>query len=95
MEKLWLDYLNMEDTLDLSEPLECGLFPAWILVREPGLIHTLPRDMLQGETEHQITFRLVHNLVMARMNDDEEIEHRKALGERNPVLLKCYLHGVN
>ena len=48
-----------------------------------------------GDTDHQITFRLVHKLVTARMNDEPEIDHRKALGERSPVLLKCYLHGMN
>lgn len=94
VKQLWLDYLDMEATLDLSEPLDCGLFPAWILIQEPGLVHRLPQDMLQGEMEHQVTFRLAHNLIMARMNDEPEIEHRKALGNREPVLLKHYLHGI-
>lgn len=94
IKQLWLSYLNIGDAFDLSEVLECSLFPAWVLIEEPGLIHKLPRDMLQGEKEHQVTFRLAHNLISARVNDEPEIEHRKALGKRQPILLKYYLHRI-
>lgn len=91
---LWLSYLNIGDAFDLSEVLECNLFPAWVLIEEPGLIHKLPQDMLHGEEEHQVTFRLAHNLISARMKDEPEIEHRNALGKRQPILLKYYLHRI-
>ena len=92
---LWLSYLDIEDTFELSEAPECSLFPAWVLIQEPGLIHVLPQDMLQGDQEHQVIFELAHNLIMARMNDEPEIKHRKALAKRQATLLKYYLHRID
>ncbi|MDK1023014.1 MAG: hypothetical protein QGD92_02145 [Gammaproteobacteria bacterium] len=95
IKQLWMDYLSMEDIYDFSEPLECGSFPSWILIHEPGIIHTLPQDMLLGKTNHQITFKLAHNLIMARLKHKQEIEHRRALGHQHPILLKYYLDNID
>jgi hypothetical protein len=62
-------------------------FPAWVLLREPGLLHHLKNALVPS----QQSFTDVKNLLTARLERSDEIPYRQALQESCPVLLKYYL----
>jgi hypothetical protein len=74
--------------LDEEEPLEEADFPAWLLLREPGLALQLAADLAPGDTTPEQHYRTVHRLVQARRarRSDEELRLRKDLQQSNPAL---------
>ena len=74
--------------LDEEEPLQEADFPAWLLLREPGLVLQLAEDLAPGDTTPEQHYRTVHRLVQARRarRSDEELRLRKILQQGNPSL---------
>jgi hypothetical protein len=82
--------------LDEEEPLQEADFPAWLLLREPGLVLQLAEDLAPGETTPEQHYRTVHRLLQARRakRSDEELQLRKALQQGNPALLSLLKQSV-
>ena len=69
---------------DLDEPLDTEDFPAWLLLRDPAAA-LVPTDLAPDDDRGE-TYRLLHRLTSA-----DDIEHRRALGDLHPQLLRLYL----
>jgi len=79
---LWQRFLDEEESLQEAE------FPAWLLLREPGLVLQLAEDLAPGETVPEQHYRTVHRLIQARRarRPEEELRLRKALQQGSPAL---------
>jgi hypothetical protein len=86
---LWQQYCQLEDQLDLEEPLPLEDFPAWLLLKEPGLCHVFAEDSPRVEIPATRLFRTCHQLVLAQQAGDTttEFEKRKDLQVEQPILL--------
>ena len=71
-------------------PLTPADFPAWLLLREPGLNLQLTVDLPTGNTPGEEGYRRVHQWIDARRakHTDEEIALRKILQSQNPALFR-------
>jgi len=89
--QLWHKFLETEDELELETPFETQEFPAWLLINEPGLCRSLPRDLPWGRSSAEALYNLVHQLLMARLegNGEQELELRKAVQASQPALFLC------
>ena len=81
---------------DEEEPLSEVDFPAWLLLREPGLVLQLAADLTPGDTPPEEHYRLVHRWIQARRarRPDEELTLRKALQASNPPLFRLLKQSV-
>jgi hypothetical protein len=81
---------------DEEEPLRETDFPAWLLLREPGLILQLAEDLTPGDTAPEEHYRLVHRCIQARRGrrQDEELSLRKTLQAGNPALFHLLKQSV-
>jgi hypothetical protein len=86
----WQRFLDEEHELSEAE------FPAWLLLREPGLALQLAEDLAPGNTTAEEHFRTVHRLVQARRarRSDEELRLRKTLQQSNPALFALLKQSV-
>lgn len=86
---LWHQFLELEDELELEEPLSTEEFPAWLLLTEPGLSRILSEELPKSDTRSEQLFSVVHQLVSARLsgNNERELELRKELQTLQPVLV--------
>jgi hypothetical protein len=83
---LWRRFLDFEEELSPAgvapgSALTAADFPAWVLLREPGLNLQLPPDLTLGNTPAEETYRLVHRWIDARRanRSADELALRKAL----------------
>ncbi len=82
--------------LDEEEPLTEADFPAWLLLKEPGLALQLAADLTPGDTPPEEQYRCVHRLIQARRarRQDEELRQRKILQASHPALFKLIKQSV-
>ena len=92
---LWRRFVDCEEELWPSGvPLEPALtaadFPAWLLLREPGLNLQLAVDLPIGNTPAEEAYRTVHRWIDARRTDrtTDELALRKTLQADHPVLFR-------
>jgi len=90
---LWRRFLDCEEELSPSgvtpEPvLTAADFPAWLLLREPGLNLHLALDLPIDHTPAEQTYRTVHRWIDARRanRNADELALRKTLQADSPVL---------
>jgi len=89
---LWHQYCTLEEELDLEEAMPTEDFPAWLLLCEPGLAHSLNWDLPKIDTAATQLYQLTHQLVVVRQAGEfgDELELRKALQVRQPALLRYF-----
>ena len=92
---LWRRFVDCEEELRLmslpAEPtLTAADFPAWLLLREPGLNLQLPVDLPPGNTPAEDAYRSVHRWIDARRanRSADELALRKTLQADQPVLFR-------
>lgn len=78
----WVDFRD----LDIEPAPDAGLFPARLLLAEPGLAHAVPPDIAAGDSIGEHAFRAVHQLLQ-----DDCTDTRKAVQDVAPWLLAAYL----
>jgi hypothetical protein len=73
-----------------ESPLTAADFPAWVLLREPGLALNLDADLPTGGTPAETHYRCVHQWIEARRANraSEEIALRKTLKTAHPALFR-------
>jgi hypothetical protein len=98
---LWRRFVDCEEELWPSGvPLEPALtaadFPAWLLLREPGLNLQLAVDLAPGNTPAEETYRSVHRWIDARRanRSADELALRKTLQADHPVLFRYLKRSV-
>ena len=77
---------------DLEPPITPPWFPAWLLIRHPGIARTMgPCGGTSGPE------RAFDHLVALRrgMSDREDLDHRRALHDLHPDLLGHYLNSLD
>ncbi|WP_295578408.1 hypothetical protein [uncultured Lamprocystis sp.] len=82
--QLWRQFNDTD--LDLTT----ALFPAWLLVVDPGTAAAVPPALAPANPAGD-TYRALHPLVTG---DDAGIRQRKVLAARSPELLRLYLAGI-
>jgi hypothetical protein len=87
---LWQRFLDEEEALREVD------FPAWLLLREPGLVLQLAEDLTPAATAPEEHYRTVHRLLQARRarRPEEELRQRKTLQATNPALLNLLKRSV-
>jgi hypothetical protein len=92
---LWRRFVDCEEELrPMSLPAESAPtaadFPAWLLLREPGLNLQLPVDLPPGDTPAEDAYRNVHRWIDARRanRSADELALRKTLQADQPVLFR-------
>jgi hypothetical protein len=94
---LWRRFLDSEEELTpglspasgAAEPvLTAADFPAWLLLREPGLNRQLGIDVALGDTPPEEAYRIVHRWIDARRGNrgEDELALRKTLQAHNPAM---------
>ena len=98
---LWRRFVDCEEELCPSgappEPaLTAADFPAWLLLREPGLNLQLAVDLAIGNTPAEKTYRTVHRWIDARRanRSADELALRKTLQADHPVLFRYLKRSV-
>jgi hypothetical protein len=92
---LWRRFVDCEEELwPRGDPQESALtaadFPAWLLLREPGLNLQLAVDLALGNTPAEKSYRSVHRWIDARRanRSADELALRKTLQADHPVLFR-------
>jgi hypothetical protein len=92
---LWRRFLDFEEELSPGgvapeSALTAADFPAWLLLREPGLNLQLAPGLAPGNTPAEESYRLVHRWIDARRahRSADELALRKALQAGHPVLFR-------
>jgi hypothetical protein len=92
---LWRRFVDCEEELwprgvAPESALTAADFPAWLLLREPGLTLQLGVDLPPGNTPAEETYRTVHRWIDARRSNrtGDELALRKALQADHPVLFR-------
>jgi hypothetical protein len=85
LSRLWSDYQELAERLQI-DPIESG-FSGFVLLRRPGLIHSLGAA---APLEMPAT-RAMIQLIEARRNGQDEMALRKALAAISQALLSLYL----
>lgn len=77
--------------MDLEEEQPFSIFPGWLLLNEPGLVHHM--EASQSSRIHNASFFAAHNLLQAKQakDSDRELSARKTLNDISPLLLTLYL----
>ncbi len=73
----------------LEEPLDPVDFPAWLLLREPGLLHHL--DRVDTPVPEGAAFLAMVELLRNRVRGADEVSARKRLQQISSSLLRAYL----
>ncbi len=89
-EELWPRGVPPESVLTAAD------FPAWLLLREPGLNLQLAVDLALGNTPAEETYRSVHRWIDARRanRSADELALRKTLQADHPVLFRYLKRSV-
>jgi hypothetical protein len=89
-EELWPNGVPTEPALTAAD------FPAWLLLREPGLNLQLAVDLASGNTPAEATYRTVHRWIDARRANRtaDELALRKTLQADHPVLFRYLKRSV-
>jgi hypothetical protein len=92
---LWQRFVDSEEELSpggaAAEPvLTAADFPAWLLLREPGLNRQLGIDLATSDTSAEEAYRTVHRWIDARRGNrsEDELALRKTLQAHHPVLFQ-------
>lgn len=88
---LWRRFVDCEE-----EPaLTAADFPAWLLLREPGLTLQI-RDLPGGNTSGEDAYRTVHRWIDARRanRSDDEMAMRRVLQTHHPILFRFLKQSV-
>ena len=98
---LWQQFLDSEPDLPAAEQsaepaLSAADFPAWLLLREPGLAVQLPADLPVGSSRAEDNYRCVHRWIQARRANRaaEEVALRKTLQASHPILFEVLKQSV-
>ena len=98
---LWRRFVDCEEELwptgvPPESPFTAADFPAWLLLREPGLNLQLALDLPIGNTPAEETYRTVHRWIDARRANRtaDELALRKALQADHPVLFRYLKRSV-
>jgi hypothetical protein len=98
---LWRRFVDCEEELWPSgvppaPALTAADFPAWLLLREPGLNLQLAVDLALGNTRAEETYRNAHRWIDARRanRNADELALRKTLQADNPVLFRYLKRSV-
>jgi hypothetical protein len=98
---LWRRFVDSDEDLSrggaAAEPaLTAAEFPAWLLLREPGLNRHLGIDPADGDTPAEQAYRAVHQWIDARRGNrsEDELALRKTLQARHPALFRHLKRGV-
>jgi hypothetical protein len=88
---LWQSFLDCEEDDEDGAPepaLTARDFPAWLLLREPGLARQLSVDLPRGSSPAEERYRCVHRWIHAHRahRQDEEMALRRSLQQSHPVL---------
>jgi hypothetical protein len=89
---LWQLFLDCEEDSApggaAEPPLTARDFPAWLLLREPGLARQLSVDLPRGSSPAEDRYRCVHRWIHAHRahRQDEEMALRRSLQQSHPVL---------
>jgi hypothetical protein len=89
---LWQLFLDCEEDsapdAAAGPPLTAHDFPAWLLLREPGLARQLSVDLPRGSSPAEERYRCVHRWIHAHRahRQDEEMALRRSLQQSHPVL---------
>jgi hypothetical protein len=75
---------------DTDLDLTTALFPAWLLIADPGTAAAVPPALAPADPAGD-AYRALHHLVTS---DSAGIQQRKVLAARSPALLKLYLAGI-
>jgi len=88
----WQRFLDCEE----DPPFAPADFPAWLLLRDPGLTRQLALDLPTGRTPAEEHYRCVHRWIDARRSQraDEELAQRKALQALHPGLFRQLKRGL-
>lgn len=88
----WQRFLDSEE----DPPFTPADFPAWQLLRDPGLALQLALDLPTGSTPAEEHYRCVHRWIDARraQRTDEELAQRKALQALHPGLFRQLKRGL-
>ena len=80
----------MANGVPAESMLTAADFPAWLLLREPGLNLQLAVDLPPGNTPAEDTYRTVHRWIDARRANRtaDELALRKTLQAGQPVLFR-------
>jgi hypothetical protein len=88
----WQRFLDSDEELSSAAvpALTAAEFPAWLLLREPGLNLQLAVDLPTGTTPGEENYRCVHRWIDARRakRAEEEIALRKMLQASSPALFR-------
>jgi hypothetical protein len=88
---LWRQFMELEEEAVDAEPaLTAADFPAWMLLREPGLAQQLAEDLPKGDSPGEQHYRCVHRLVQARRanRQSDEMQLRRTLQADRPALFR-------
>jgi hypothetical protein len=99
---LWRQFVDCAEELAPSgipagSALTAADFPAWLLLREPGLNLQLAADLAPGETPAERTYRTVHRWIDARRanRSADDLALRKTLQANHPGLFMCLKRSVS
>jgi hypothetical protein len=97
---LWQAFLDCEeDAAPSGAPgptLTASDFPAWLLLREPGLARQLSVDLPRGSSPAEERYRCVHRWIHAHRahRQEEEMALRRSLQQSHPVLFAVLKRSV-
>jgi hypothetical protein len=97
---LWQQFLDSEPDLvsghSAQPALSAADFPAWLLLREPGLAVQLPADLPVRSSPAEDNYRCVHRWIQARRANRaaEELALRKTLQATHPTLFEVLKQSV-
>ena len=101
MRALWQEFVDckeeLADSSGAAEPvLSAADFPAWLLLRDPGLNLQLGIDLPTGSTQAEQNYRCVHRWIDARRAKlgGEEMALRRTLQANHPALFSYLKNSV-
>ncbi len=77
----------------LKRELESGLFPAWLLLHSPGLVHRLPQRLGHEQGENGVAWSLMHQL-QSHTDMKQQLELRAKLRRLSVPLFELYMDSV-
>ncbi|MBL1274585.1 MAG: hypothetical protein COB30_000695 [Ectothiorhodospiraceae bacterium] len=88
-----------KDFLDVELELPATAFPAWLLIKKPGLIHSLcaPDNEMDCPASYRTMFQLQHNNLNAQagLEDGEAMTLRAQLKQQDPELFQHFLGKID
>jgi hypothetical protein len=90
--EVWNRFLDVEDDLELDQPLATVLFPGWLLLSEPGLAQRLPVSLPVIDNHGAKVYQITHRLALVRLQGDQamEIGLRAELQQLQPELVSYW-----